>query len=85
MEEAEVEELEPKVLEFVEAEGEVTEKAILAALQPVRAIIVSRSLRTLFQDGKVERTGRGRRGSPFLYSMAASLDLASRESAGFSS
>jgi hypothetical protein len=75
MEDAEVESVEPGIFEFVEAEGgDVSEKAIKGAMQPVRAMIISKAIRKLFKDGRLERTGKGRKGSPFLYSMAISLD-----------
>ena len=75
LEDAEVESVEPGILEFVDAEGgDVSEKAIRGALQPVRTMIISKAIRKLFKDGKIDRAGKGRKGSPFLYSMAISLD-----------
>ncbi len=75
MDNVEVENVEPRLLEFIESEGgDVSEKAVRSALQPVRTMIISKAIRKLFQQGKLERTGKGRKGSPFLYSMAFSLD-----------
>jgi hypothetical protein len=74
IEEAEVQDAEPQILEFIETEGgDVTEKAIGAAL-PVRAIVISKAIRKLFKAGKLDRTGKGRKGSPFHYSVATTLD-----------
>ena len=73
MEDAEIEEAAPKILEFVEMEGgDVVEKAVPDAL-PLGTIIVSKALRQLFRDGKFERTGDGKKGKPFCYSLAADL------------
>ena len=73
MEDAEIEEAAPKILEFVEMEGgDVVEKAVRDAL-PLGTIIVSKALRQLFRDGKFERTGDGKKGKPFRYSLAADL------------
>ena len=73
MEDAEIEEAAPKILKFIEMEGDdVVEKAVRDAL-PLRTIIVSKALRQLFRDGKLERTGDGKKGKPFRYSLAADL------------
>jgi len=72
-EDIEIEEAEPKILEYLEAEGGVVvEKILLNALE-IRAMVVSKALRKMFQAGKVERTGRGKKGNPFRYSVARSL------------
>jgi AAA domain/Bifunctional DNA primase/polymerase, N-terminal/Primase C terminal 1 (PriCT-1) len=74
IEEAEIEETEPKILEFLQVqETGATEKDILGALN-VRAVIVSKALRQLFKNNQAGRTGKGRKGDPFRYSMANSLD-----------
>ena len=74
MEEVEIEEAEPKILEVLELQDDgISETAICERMKPVRAIIVSKAIRKLFKKGQIERTGRGRKGSPFLYSMANSL------------
>jgi hypothetical protein len=52
--------------------GDVVQKAVRDAL-PLRTIIVSKALRQLFNDGKLERTGDGKKGKPFRYSLAADL------------
>lgn len=76
MMEVEVEDAGPKILEFLEfleTEDEgATEKKIGEALS-LRGIVISKGLRKLFRDGKVERVGKGRRNSPFLYSLASTL------------
>jgi hypothetical protein len=73
-EDAEIEDAIPQIAEFIEAEGgDVTEKAIRAALQ-IRTIILSKAIRQMFKDGKIDRTGKGRKNSPFHYSMAMYLD-----------
>ena len=73
MEDAEIEDAEPKILELVEAEGgDMVEKDIRNLL-PLRAIIISKALRKLFRDGKLERTGDGKKGKPFRYSVASDL------------
>lgn len=73
LQEIEIEEAAPKIIEFVESEGrEVTEREIGHGV-PLRAFIISRALRKLYREGTIERTGKGRRGSPFLYSLASVL------------
>jgi hypothetical protein len=73
MEQAEIEEADPKILEFIKSQDrEVTEREVLQAVS-LRAIIISKALRKLFKNGIIERTGKGRKGSPFQYSMAMSL------------
>jgi hypothetical protein len=74
MEEAEIEEAEPLVIEFLRAEGgDVPEKTIRENLN-LRAFIISKALRKLFRQGDVDRIGKGRKGSPFRYSVVAILD-----------
>ena len=71
--EVEIEETIPRILEFFEtAEGDITETAIEKGVRS-KAIVVSKAIRRMLKDGRLERTGRGRRGSPFLYSRAASI------------
>ena len=79
-EDIEIEETEPKILEFLEAEGgEVVEKILHNALQ-IRGMVVSKALRKMFQAGTVERTGKGKKGDPFRYSAAMSLmDLTKKD------
>ncbi|MBI3001319.1 MAG: bifunctional DNA primase/polymerase [Deltaproteobacteria bacterium] len=74
MEEAEIEEAEPLIIEFLRAEGgDVLEKMIRENVN-LRAFIVSKALRKLFRQGHVDRTGKGRKGSPFHYSLVATLE-----------
>ena len=73
MEDAEIDDAAPKILEFIEMEGgDVVEKSVRDAL-PLRTIIISKALRQLFRDGKLERTGDGKKGKPFRYSVAGDL------------
>lgn len=74
MEDAEIEEAEPQIMEFLRAEeGEVLEKMIRENVN-LRAFIVSKALRKLFRQGDVDRVGKGRKGSPFRYSPVATLE-----------
>jgi len=74
MEEVEIEEAEPKILELIELQDSgLSETNICEKMKPVRAIIVSKSIRKLFKNGHLERTGKGRKGDPFRYSIAPSL------------
>ena len=71
--EAEVEEVKPKILELLEAEGsEVDEKEIRRAI-PARGWVVGRAIRELFKAGDLDRTGKGRRGDPYKYMLASSI------------
>lgn len=75
MEQAEIDEAKPKVIEFVESEdGDVSEKDIRNAL-PIRTIVVSKAIRELTKSGQLERTGEGRKGKPFRYSLGSSTSL----------
>ncbi len=72
-EDVEIEEAEPKILEFLEAEGpDVTHKQIVSAI-PLRAMIVNKAISKMFKRGTLERTGEERKGKPFRYSAAPSL------------
>jgi len=80
MEEAEIEEVTPKLFELLELQDVgLTETAICEKMKPIRAIIVSKAVRKTFKAGQLERTGKGRKGSPFTYQMAISLDLVPRD------
>jgi len=83
IEEVEIEEAEPKILEFLQAQDTgVTEREILRAVN-LRAIVISKAIRQLFKNCHIERTGRGKKGDPFRYSKAISLDsLPEREGLG---
>ena len=73
MEDVEIDEAKPKVRELLATEeNELTEREI-RALVPIKAIVVSKALRQMFTAGEVERTGEGRKGRPFRYSLAADL------------
>ncbi len=72
-EEVEIDEIKPKICEVLEAaEGDMTEREITQTVVG-RAIIVSKALREMFKGGEVDRTGKGRKGSPFRYSISPTL------------
>jgi Bifunctional DNA primase/polymerase, N-terminal/AAA domain/Primase C terminal 1 (PriCT-1) len=78
MEQVEIEETEPKIVEILELESDGngrTESAICEKMRPIRAIIVSKAIRSMLKKGDIERTGRGKKGDPFQYTMAVRLDL----------
>ena len=74
MEDAEMDETEPKIAELLESAeaGQATEKEIREGVQ-ARRIIVSKALRRMLKKGSVERTGEGKKKQPFQYSLAADL------------
>lgn len=73
MEAAEIDEAKPKIVEFLEAEsGEVTEREIRRAI-PMRGIVVSKAVKEMFKANELERSGQGKKGAPFRYSLAATL------------
>jgi AAA domain len=73
MEDAEIAEAIPLIREALEAEeSSMTEKEIRQAV-PMRGIIVSKATKQMFKTDQLERTGRGKKGDPFRYSLAASI------------
>ena len=73
MEDAELEEAKPKIAEFLRVEGgELTEKEIRKAVSG-RTLILSKALREMHRDGDVERTGKGKKGSAYRYSLSTTL------------
>ncbi len=72
VDDVEIEEAAPLILKVLEDDGEQREGEIRKAV-PMRGWIVGKALRSLFKNGDVERTGTGKRGQPFLYSLAGSL------------
>jgi len=69
---AEIEEVKPKILEALEAEGsDITEREIRRAV-PAKGWIVGQGLRQLFKAGDLDRTGKGKKGDPFRFSLAPS-------------
>jgi len=78
-EEAEIEEMKPKIVAALEEEDELSERQVLAAVAG-RAIIVSKCLRELFHLNEVSRSGKGKRGDPFKYSSSLSLPLKKEKS-----
>jgi len=73
MEEAEIAEAMPKIREVLEAEeSSMTEKEIRQAV-PIRGIIVSKAIRQMVKANDFERTGHGKKGDPFRYSLSSGL------------
>ena len=73
MEEAEIEEAIPKIVEVLETESaEQTEREI-RRLVPLRGIIVSKAMKQMFKTNTLERTGYGKKGNPFRYSLASTM------------
>jgi hypothetical protein len=62
----------PKVMDYIDDEGQVTEGQICAAVE-ARAIIVSKAIRRLFSNDQISRTGSGKRGDPFKYSRSNTI------------
>ena len=78
--EAEALDVRPQILEYLQGEDEVNERDVRSNVA-ARGWVVGQALRSLFKAGEVERTGSGRRGTPFLYSKAQGLsDLPSTSS-----
>jgi len=73
IDEVEIEEARPQIIKFLEAEeSEVTEKDIRQNIS-MRGWVVGRALRALVKQGDVERTGTGKKGNAFRYSLATPL------------
>jgi hypothetical protein len=72
IDDVEIEEAAPLILKVLDGDGELREGEIRKAV-PMRGWIVGKALRSLFKNGDVERTGTGKKGQPFLYSLAPSL------------
>src|SRR5262245_42489938 len=73
MEDAEIEEAQPKITEVLQdVELGLTEKEIRQAV-PVRGIIVSKAIKEMFKANELERTGKGKKGDPFRYTLAPTL------------
>jgi hypothetical protein len=75
-EDAIVDDTTPQVIQFLELEPEATEPTIRKNIS-ARGIFVSKALRELYKTGRVERQGKGRKGDPFRYTLAALLDSSS--------
>lgn len=65
-EEVEVAECGKAILELL-ADNEMTEKEIKDEITDHKGGIVSKSLRLLWQEGKIQRQGHGKKGDPYLY------------------
>jgi len=76
----EIDEIKPKIREFIEAaEGDPTEREITNTVGG-RAIIISKALRQMFKNDELGRTGKGRKGSPFRYSLSPTIEMANPNS-----
>ena len=83
-EDAQINEVIPKIREFVEMDEEgVTELEIRKNI-PARGIIVSKAIRAMFRAGTIERTGQGKKGDPFKYHIVASLPFGDSSSSSLS-
>jgi hypothetical protein len=76
IDDVEIEEASPLILKLLDGQ-EQRETEIRKAI-PMRAWIVGKALRSLVQKNDVERTGSGKKGQPFVYSLPPSL-MASNE------
>jgi hypothetical protein len=82
---AEIDETKPKVRGVIEeAEDAMTEKEIRAAV-PARGIIVSKTIREMFKVDELTRSGRGKRGDAFRYSLVGGLFDRPEKPSGFAS
>lgn len=78
IDDVEIEEATPLILKFLD--GDEQREAEIRKAVPMRGWIVGKALRSLVKKGDVERNGSGKRGQPFLYSVAPTL-MANREGA----
>ena len=79
MEEAEIEEAQPKIAGVLEdVELGLTEREIRQAV-PIRGIIVSKAIKAMFKANELERTGKGKKRYPFRYTLAAILRKGTRD------
>ncbi|MDP2604577.1 MAG: bifunctional DNA primase/polymerase [Deltaproteobacteria bacterium] len=72
IDDVETEEAAPLILKVLEGNDEQREDEIRKAV-PMRGWIVGKALRALLKKGDVERTGTGKKGGAFRYSLATSL------------
>jgi hypothetical protein len=70
MEEAEIQIAKPLIIKVLDGSEELTESEIRGAI-PMRGWIVGRAIRQLDKAGEIEKTGKGKRGSPYRYSTLA--------------
>lgn len=71
-EETEVDMAKPQILEFFRSEPDSTERELRSAVL-INGKILAKALRRLLRDNEIERTGKGRRGDPFKYTVAKKL------------
>lgn len=83
IDDVEIEEASPLILKLLENDGEQREGEIRKAV-PMRGWIVGKAVRSLVKKGDVERTGSGKRGQPFVYSLAPTLMARSEGAKGHS-
>ncbi len=72
IDDVEIEEASPLILKVLEGDDEQRENEIRKSV-PMRGWIVGKALRSLVKKGDVERTGTGKKGSAFRYSLASNL------------
>ncbi len=83
IDDVEIEEATPLILKVLDGDGEQRETEIRKAV-PMRGWIVGKALRSLVKTGDVERNGSGKKGQPFLYSVASTLMASSEGAKGHS-
>ncbi|HEY4761894.1 MAG TPA: AAA family ATPase [Thermoguttaceae bacterium] len=71
-EQSEIESLKPAILDYVGENPEQSVKEIRAAI-PAKTICVGKAISELVKAGDIERTGKGKRGDPFLHVLARTL------------
>jgi AAA domain len=71
-EDAEVDDTRPRIQELLAVNERMSEREIRMEIQ-ARGLIVSKALRQMIKTGEVERTGKGRKGEPFQYSLSSTL------------
>jgi len=68
-EQAEIDRLKGAILDYLGGQSEPVEEINIQEGVEGRRIYCQKAIRQLHNDGYVERTGRGKRGSPYLYSI----------------
>ena len=79
---AKIDELEPTVLHFLDlcpgASVNDFKDRVLGELTGAQAIVLNWTLKSLINTGKIRRKGKGKRGSPYKYFLAAQKLLFAR-------
>ena len=71
-EESEIEAIKPAILDYVGENPDQSVREIRAAI-PAKHIILGKAISELVKAGEIERTGKGRKGDPFLHVLARKL------------